>query len=335
MKPARTAVALVTLLVASACASSYAEPNRPLPSAFGPPPSSEPVRPLTAISEPWDSTPVPYSPYGVEVVGGDDRRLPTFQQSGRTYVMGAIGDRYRIRITNPTARRVEAVVSVDGLDAIDGKTARFEDKRGYVIPPYGDVTIEGFRTSLQQVATFRFASVRDSYAGRKGQDRNVGVIGIALFPERERPVRYLPRPYERDERARGSYDAAPPAKAAPVPNGGAGAMSRAPNSPVPSAEAKRDSSSYAPRASERAPEPERSGLGTEFGERRDSSVNYTSFQRENATRPSYIVEMRYNDRQGLLALGIPIDETRPSSEDLSVRESADPFPRSRFASPPR
>ena len=251
--------------------------------------------------------------------------------------MGAIGERYRVRISNPTARRVEAVVSIDGLDAIDGKTASFEDKRGYVIAPYGEVTIEGFRTSLDQVATFRFSSVRDSYAGRKGQDRNVGVIGIAFFPERERPGRYLPRPYESD-RGRGWYDAPPPAKAAPSPNG-AGATSRAPSSP--SAEAKRDSAGgygpragdYGPRASEVAPD-DRPGLGTEFGERRYSSVHYTSFQRENQTRPSYVVEMRYNDREGLLALGIPVDDARPNPDDLSLRESADPFPRTRFASPP-
>ena len=66
-----------------------------------------------------------------------------------------LGDRYRVRITNPTARRVEAVVSVDGLDAIDGKTASFDDKRGYVIAPYGEVTIEGFRTSLAPRARSR------------------------------------------------------------------------------------------------------------------------------------------------------------------------------------
>jgi hypothetical protein len=283
---------------------------------------------------PWiDPTPVPYSPYGVELLSGDHRQLPTFQQGGRRYVMGFIGERYRVRVTNPTARRVEAVVSVDGLDAIDGKTASLEDKRGYVIAPYGEVTIEGFRTSLDQVATFRFSSVRDSYAGRKGQDRNVGVIGVAFFPERERPVRHYPRPIARDDRARGSYDAPPPAKASPESYGGAGATRSAPS--APSAEAKRESSSgRGPRPSDAPPESDRPGLGTEFGERRYSSVHYTSFQRENATRPSYVVETRYNDREGLLALGIAVDGARPVPDDLSLRESADPFPRSRFATPP-
>jgi len=350
MKPARTAVALLTLLVASACASSYAEPNRPAASpavspsdgpSYGYGQSSgygssygDSSRAVAIGDRPWvEQAPAPYSPYGVELLGGDFRHLPTFYQGGRSYVMGMIGDRYRIRVTNPTPRRVEAVVSVDGLDAIDGKTASFDDKRGYVIAPYGEVTIEGFRTSLDQVATFRFSSVRDSYAGRKGQDRNVGVIGVAFFPERERP-RYVPRPLEQSDRGRGSYDGPPPAKAAPAPYGGSGATARAPSA-APSSEAKRDSSGgYAPRASEPAPDVDRPGLGTEFGERRYSSVHYTSFQRENPTRPSYLVETRYNDREGLLALGIPVGDARPSPDDLSVRESADPFPRTRFAQPP-
>ncbi len=248
--------------------------------------------------------------------------------------MGSIGDRYRIRITNPTSRRVEAVVSVDGLDAIDGKTASLDEKRGYVIAPYGEVTIEGFRTSLDQVATFRFSSVRDSYAGRKGQDRNVGVIGVAFFPERERPPIRYPRPIERrDDRYRGSYDAPAPKKAEPY--GGSGAAPRAPSA-APSSEAERGSSGgYEPRTAEAAPPSDRPGLGTEFGEQRWSSVHYTSFQRENPTRPSYLVEARYNDREGLLALGIPVDDARYYyGDDVSLRESADPFPRNRFATPP-
>src|SRR5690606_39130566 len=102
------------------------------------------------------------------------------------YVLGAAGQRYTVRVSNPTARRVEAVLSVDGLDAIDGKTADLR-KRGYVVPPYGELRVDGFRVSTQQVATFRFSSVASSYAGRKGQARNVGVIGVAILAEREAP----------------------------------------------------------------------------------------------------------------------------------------------------
>jgi hypothetical protein len=74
------------------------------------------------------------------------------------------------------------VVSVDGLDVIDGENGDLR-KRGYVVPPHGDVKIEGFRTSTADVATFRFSSVDGSYAGKKGKARNVGVIAVAIFEE--------------------------------------------------------------------------------------------------------------------------------------------------------
>jgi hypothetical protein len=274
------------------------------------------------------------SPYRVELLYGDSSRLPTFYSNGRAYVLGTIGERYRIHIANPTSRRVEAVVSVDGLDAIDGRTASFEDKRGYVIAPYGEITIDGFRTSVAEVATFRFSSVRDSYAARKGQPRNVGVIGVAFFPERERPVAVMPRPspYYDD---RPQYDDRPRSSAPSKGGYDAEGSARAPGSPPPAPSAAADSRAADGAGSYgRAPRrEERRGLGTEFGEQRYSSVGYTSFQRENAIYPAHVIELRYNDRQGLLALGVRVDEV-VGRDDVSLRESADPFPRSRYAAPP-
>ncbi|MBX3154390.1 MAG: hypothetical protein KF773_00190 [Deltaproteobacteria bacterium] len=122
------------------------------------------------------------APYDVQVIREGGGQLPTFAHKDRFYVQGNASERYIIRVTNPTPRRVEAVVSVDGLDVIDGDAGDLR-KRGYVVPPYGDVRIEGFRTSTEGVATFRFSSVDDSYAGKKGAARNVGVIAVAIFEE--------------------------------------------------------------------------------------------------------------------------------------------------------
>src|SRR5665647_2213708 len=124
------------------------------------------------------------APYDVQVIreGGDT--APTYAHRGRFYVAGNSGERYTIRITNPTANRIEAVVSVDGLDVVDGEAGDLR-KRGYVVPPYGETRIEGFRTSHEDVATFRFSSVNNSYAGKKGVARNVGVIAVALFEEQQ------------------------------------------------------------------------------------------------------------------------------------------------------
>jgi len=142
------------------------------------------------------------APYDVQVLRGNGEALPTYGQRDRFYVQGNANERYVIRIANPTDRRVEAVVSVDGLDVIDGENGDLR-KRGYIVPAYGETRIEGFRTSTMDVATFRFSAVSGSYAAQKGKARNVGVIAVALFEEQAAPPEQIivgrpepmPQPY--------------------------------------------------------------------------------------------------------------------------------------------
>lgn len=112
------------------------------------------------------------------------RFLSGFAAGGKSYVVGEAGRRYIIVVHNNTDNRLEVVLSVDGLDVLDGKAASF-NKRGYLVDPRADVEIDGFRQSTETVAAFRFGSVRGSYASQKtGDARNVGVIGVAIFNER-------------------------------------------------------------------------------------------------------------------------------------------------------
>jgi hypothetical protein len=276
------------------------------------------------------------APYDVEILGEGGAPLDTYLHRGRYYVRGDRGDRYTVRVSNPTPRRIEAVVTVDGLDVIDGEGGDVR-KRGYVIQPYGELRVEGFRTSTTDVATFRFSSVGASYAGRKGKARNVGVIAVALFEEdRPEPV-YIPAPpppvYYRD------YDdesAAPRSEAAPSGRGqkSAPARSAAPG-PAPTAGAADRSMAPAEADGEACcgPRRERTGLGTEYGEQRYSAVSFTRFVRATR-RPAAVVELRYNDDAGLAALGIPV-EPYPDYNEVVTRESADPFPGdTRFSRPP-
>lgn len=115
---------------------------------------------------------------------GAGRFLSGFEASGKKFVVGTSGDHYSIVITSHVPARIEVVVSVDGLDVMDGQEAAFT-KRGYLIDPHGELQIEGFRQSAEAVAEFRFGSVKESYAEKKhGDSRNVGVIGVALFNEK-------------------------------------------------------------------------------------------------------------------------------------------------------
>ncbi len=300
----RTALAFPVVL-AAALSTIHCSP----PQADAPPPCAAGA-PVQRCATP---APMPH----LEVVDDGDWSLPTYTQSGRRYLLGESGARYRIRIVNPTGARIEAVVSIDGLDAVDGRPASLA-KRGYVVPAYGDVVVDGWRTSLDAVAAFRFSSVHDSYAGRTGHARNVGVIGAAFF--RERPA---PRPVT-------VWQAPPPPAAEDVPS-----RSRASSAPADAANGAGGSAApkAAPAPAAAADEP-RSGLGTQFGEAQESHVEETTFVRGDP-RPTRVEEIRYDDRAGLLSRGIDLAPPDPRASENALRDSAEAFPQSRFAQPPR
>ena len=324
---------VASLLFAAACTTAYAD-RAPIAASYGP-------RTALAIAPERIR-----APYDVQVLREDGSELPTYAYHGRFYVEGDAGSRYILRVTNPTPNRVEAVVSVDGLDVVDGESGDLR-KRGYIVPAYGDVRIEGFRTSLDDVATFRFSSVDGSYAGMKGKARNVGVIAVAIFEERVPPEQQIvaraPAPppvyHWEDDAADESVS-----RGAPAPTGGApgtaaprpeAAKAAAPPPAVEHAEAPRaadadgddDVGGYEG-GGEAAPAPAqptyRPGLGTQFGESRYSSASYTRFVRAT-DRPIAIAELRYNDAAGLMALGIAI-QPLPSEDEVITRETANPFP---------
>lgn len=259
-------------------------------------------------------------PVSVDVVGEGGSSLDTFGKRGQVWVLGRYGERYSIRVRNRSAERVEAVVSVDGLDAIDGKPASFQ-KRGYLIQPWGEVVIDGFRVSNADVATFRFASVRDSYAAKTGSARNVGVIGVAVFREQVPPPSPRPWPIEpesdlrRDNRDYGDSD---------FGHRGEGGAAPAPAGP---AEGKSDA---APHSAEKAPT-SRPGLGTEFGERRHAPVRQVAFERRSS-RPTSTLSLRYDDARGLEAQGVDLS---CGSNDAWRRRTAQPFAEGgSYAAPP-
>jgi hypothetical protein len=272
----------------------------------------------------------------------------TYHHAGETFVLGQLGSRYTLRVSNHTGRRIEAVVSVDGRDVIDGRPGDFRSKRGYLVPAWGSVDIDGWRISHAQAAAFRFSSVPDSYAARTGSAREVGVVGVAIFPERyvpppvyRRPYAVpgptpYPYPYPRDDYRRDrSYDEAPSAEgsrsgSAPAPRDAA----------PPASSAEPDSGRALGKGAhaEAMPPRHRPGLGTEYGESVSSPIYEVEFVRASAYRPSTFLGIRYNDRDGLLAMGVPLDRDPMYCgwDDGDLRRTADPFPASggRFTAPP-
>jgi hypothetical protein len=281
------------------------------------------------------------SGYEVQVLV-DGTPAPTFWHDGESYVMGHTGERYVVRVHNHTGRRVEAVVTVDGRDVVDGKPGDFRNKRGYLVPAWGSVDIDGWRLSQSQAAAFRFSTVANSYAARMGNAREIGVIGVAMFPERVyRPLpRPLPPPCCVDDRedelgydsasgeAKREAPAAEPAQ--PSPSGDYASEGVAGGARASKSRAAESSSSFAPRRRQRP------GLGTEFGEAVASSIREIEFVRANASSPAAILGVRYNDHDGLVAMGVNVDGIYPWPGDSYLRRTAEPFPVStrRYATPP-
>ena len=130
--------------------------------------------------------------------------LATYKEGGygRRLVAGQKDSTYSIFVKNRCKSALEIVASVDGLDVQDGQPASFS-KRGYVVEPGKTVEIEGFRTSYSRVAAFKFSSVSNSYANmRHGNTRNVGVIGIAVFTQKNvNPWTWMPDEVNRRDTA--------------------------------------------------------------------------------------------------------------------------------------
>lgn len=280
-----------------------------------------------------------YASYGVTLEDASGAPLRTFHHGAGLFVLGHLGERFNVRLRNHTDRRVEAVLTIDGRDAVSGGAGDYSRQRGYLIPPHGSVLVEGFRQNLAEVAAFRFSRPRDSYSARMGTPENVGVVGVAFFPER-RAWRPRPAPLQEERRWRGHdepRETSPSAPRAPGSRKGRSAGDSE-GSASPSGEHHDFHDDGASRSERKAAAPR--GLGTEYGESRWSRVTEVSFQRESATSPAAVLTVRYDDAEGLVARGIEVYPRRyradwdDSDDDEGFWGLPAAFPRNRFAPPP-
>lgn len=194
--------------------------------------------------------------------------LPTHPYRNERWVAGIPGHRYSVRMTNTTGQRVLVVLSVDGVNAVNGQTAH-PSQAGYVLGPWESAEITGWRKSLDDVAQFVFTDIGDSYAARTGRPDNVGVIGVAVFRESTPRPRPLPLP--------------------PIARGGT-------HDAAPAARQQAESASADVMAT-------RQGIGTGHGQREWAPVGQTTFVR-TTRQPVQITQLRYDDSHRLIARGV-------------------------------
>lgn len=293
-------------------------------------------QPADAHHPTYTAPPQHNSEYSVSVEYPGGSTFPNFWHGGSMYVAGDIGSPYVLRVNNHSGQRIEAVVTVDGRDVISGELGDYRKHRGYIVEPYGSVSIDGFRQSMDHVASFRFSAQSESYSARRGTPQHVGVIGVAVFKEyrrqkrrSSRPIQTHPHPHPYPNRP--YYDrsgAADEAEASSKSNkrksgGRAGS---------PSAGAAESAPYYDDYDYSRPSRRER--LGTEYGETRYSSVREVSFKRRNKRRPDVVLTTYYDSLEGLRSRGIPVDPYYYPQPDPYPYYDPEPFPKPGFAPPP-
>jgi hypothetical protein len=233
----------------------------------------------------------------VEVIDRDNGQIATvYAHDGQYWVAGTPGHRYAVRLINRSSERLLAVLSVDGVNAVSGETASAQ-QTGYVLAPWQRMEVTGWRKSLSNIAAFEFTALSDSYAARTGRPNNVGVIGVAVFRERQPVYRTYPDAISKQ------------APRAPAPAGReAGAASDAAGS------SRAEAKSRAPIAAM----PQES-LGTGHGQREWSQARQVAFERDSQ-HPAEVHALRYDSRANLIAMGVI---ARPHRHP---RFAPDPFP---------
>ncbi len=246
----------------------------------------------------------PYPPTScakMEIVSaGNTLRPINFQQ--QLWIEGSAGQEYTVNITNRCPTRLLAIVSVDGLNVLNGQKASF-DQTGYVVAPHSNTSITGWRKTSNNTAAFYFTYPGDSYGARVNKAENLGVIGAAFFLEKE-----YPRP---------QYNEYETSRSMPYPS-----SPMAPGAAAPSARGNFNADSSSLAKSEQS-------LGTGYGRDIDSRISKTEFER-STVQPIFTTQVRYESRDNLIRMGAIREpryyNSRPSGPDAFPSEQYVPAP---------
>lgn len=232
------------------------------------------------------------------------RPIKEYGHRGLTFIEGRKNQPYTIKFRNNSARRCLAVVSIDGVDVVDGKPAT-QESRGYIVPAYAAVEIKGWRTSTESVNDFVFTDKPEGYSAQtQGNDSNSGVIAVKVFDEvwRIKDMNHMLRNVVEEHH---HHHYLPPLPLQPIATWSTTSESQ-PNygccldSSLADKVKAQVTNSVAP-----AQEHPDFNLGTGWGLERADSVRMVDFERgiELAT-----MEIYYSDEAGLAKAGVEVDK---------------------------
>ena len=231
----------------------------------------------------------------IEIVADDGRVFPVHdlrqssQNEFRSYLEANYGENYGIRVHNLTAKRVGLVIAVDGRNIISGQKSYLKpSERMYILGPYEQASYDGWRTSNHKINRFYFTDSGDSYAGAWNDYSAMGVIALAVYPEKQRYRSQSKLKEKKFGRNHRSYDA-------PME--------------LPSASAKAESDSVFENESQ---------PGTGFGNEQYSNVRVVQFDPVTVTSSKYFY--KYEWRQTLCKKGIVDCHRQPENRFWSRYE---------------
>jgi hypothetical protein len=242
--------------------------------------------------------------------------------NGAIWIEGREGNSYTIDLTNRSNHRALFILSVDGLDVLEGKPAGL-DSQGYVIPAGQTISVPGWKVNDQQAAEFFFSRSRESYVNSiGGSTTNTGVIGAMVFSEYIEALQPFAIPTFYNGNPVGGFSSNHTQWSQSLVRGiSVNAVNTAASAmPYNSAEVKTSggilSQNYVSQE-----------VGTGFGNATDWQTVSTQFRRNNPTQPDTIMAIYYNTARNLEKMGIRLRRKN------DVQYKANPFPAYSSTSP--
>lgn len=242
-----------------------------------------------------------------------------YWHNGSVWIEGREGSKYTIDLINRSSARACFVVSVDGLDVLEGKPAGL-DSQGYIVGPGKSVSIPGWRLNDQEAAEFFFSRTKDSYVTQIGGTvTNTGVIGGMIFAEKQvynyySPVnQYMQTTYPSTLRTADTWMYnGPPIGANNLRRFGANLTAKDVLDAARRIPCMSSNSVHTSGTSQ--------DVGTGFGQATDWHTKEAQFTRNNPSQPDAIIAIYYNTAKNLQKMGIRLKTKHNPSYQ------ANPFP---------
>lgn len=250
-----------------------------------------------------------------------------YYHNGAVWIEGREGSNYTIDIRNNTHQRALFIVSVDGLDVIEGQPAG-PRSQGYVVGPRETISVPGWKLNNQEAAEFFFSRSRESYVNAiGGTTTNTGVIGAMIFSEYVQPTRhedyYIARGVGGGTLVTNLSSTVPwssisnaPLVGGTITSASLNAAASGPKGITGVAGLLAQQQTYNAVTSS----PVTQDVGTGFGQSTAWQTHTTQFRRANPDHPDAVLALYYNTARNLEKMGIRLRKKR----DVSYQ--ANPFP---------